>query len=81
MAVFQSPFGGVTVEVVEGNESAYRAAGWPLAGTPKVEAKYVSQMNKGELIEHANTLGLDADDSLSKKDLVELIEAAESEKK
>ena len=32
MPAFRSPFGDVIVEVAEGNEAAYLAAGWPLVG-------------------------------------------------
>jgi hypothetical protein len=86
MATFQSPFGGVTVEVAEGNEAKYLAAGWPLVGAvaktvPASAEVYLSQQNKSQLIETASKLGLDDVDSLTRKELVELIELAKSDKK
>ena len=86
MPTFQSPFGDATIEVAEGNEAAYHAAGWPLAGAvakaaPAVVRGYLSQQNKSQLLESASTLGLDVDESMTRKELVELIESAKSDKK
>lgn len=86
MATFQSPFGDVTIEVTEGNEAAYHAAGWPLVGAvaktaPAGAEVYLSQQNKSQLLETASNLGIDADESLTRKELVELIESAKSDKK
>jgi len=43
MTVFQSPFGGVTVEVFDkGAEVKYRAAGWDLVAPVKKSVEPVS---------------------------------------
>jgi hypothetical protein len=84
MATFQSPFGDATVEVVEGNEAAYHAAGWPLVGAVAKTAPaevYLSQQNKSQLLETASKLGIDVDESMTRKELVDVIESAKSDKK
>jgi hypothetical protein len=83
VATFRSPFGGVTVEVAEGNEAAYHTAGWPLVGAVAKTAPaevYLSQQNKSQLIETASKLGLEGGESLTRKELVELIELAKSDR-
>lgn len=75
MVAFQSPFGGVTVEVAEGHEAAYHAAGWPLVGV-KAEGKYLSQQNKAELLATAAAEDIDVDKGSTVAALRDAIKAA-----
>lgn len=81
MAAVNPPSSSAVVEIADSLLERYQAQGWTLVGSQEPEKKYLSQQNKAELVETANSLGLDADESLTKKDLVELIEAAQQESK
>lgn len=72
-----SPASSGTVLVPEALVGRFKAQGWALTSSDAGKPLYAQ--SKSELVVTANGLGLDADDTLTKKDLVELIEAAESE--
>lgn len=73
-----SPASSGTALVPEALVGRFQAQGWAVTSPVSAEKPLYAQ-NKAELVNTANSLGLDADDSLTKKDLVELIEAAQSE--
>jgi hypothetical protein len=77
-AILTPPGSSVGIELADDLVERYEAQGWTRVDSEPAE-KYLSQQNKAELVATANALGLDADESLSKKDLVELIESARAE--
>ena len=84
MATAVNPPGSdAVVEIADALLGHYTEQGWTLAGdtSSEPERKYLSQQNKAELVETAQTLGIDVDDSLTRKTLIELIESAEAEQK
>lgn len=73
---------GGTVDLPDDLVESYVALGWTVVGERPPRDKPFSQRNKAELIEFGNSnYSLGLEDSLSKAELVELIETAQSEQK
>lgn len=74
------PQSSAVVVIADGLVERYVAQGWSVVEDSPAEV-YLSQQNKTQLVATAIALGVDADETLTKKDLVDLIEAARSEAK
>lgn len=82
MTLVTSGSEGGIVDLPDELVEKYVELGWKVVGDRPDKDKPFSQLNKGELIEFGNTkFDLGLDDSLSKAELVELIEAAQAEQK
>lgn len=79
MTLFAGPNGGGVVDLPDSLIETYKALGYKAVGGESKDKPF-SQLNKAELIEFGNTkFDLGLEDSLSKAELVELIEAAQAE--
>lgn len=84
MAIAVNPPGSdAVVEIADELVKHYTEQGWTLAGAVEAEPqrKYLSQQNKAELLDTAREFGIDAEDSLTRKELVALIESVKSDEK
>lgn len=72
MAVLRLGSSSAVITVPDERASLYTSAGWVVVGEP---TKYLSQQNKSELLETAASEGIDVDESLTRKQLVGLIES------
>lgn len=82
-AAVNPPGSDAVVEIADELIKHYMEQGWTLvaAGEAEPQRKYLSQQNKAELLDTAREFDIDADDSLTRKELVALIESVKSDEK